>query len=191
MTPLNAIDIVLGIILLLGFYVGFKKGLFVALASLVGIVVGVYGAVYFSDFAADYISSWFDWSEQLTNLVAFAVTFFAIVSLVSLAGKLLTKMLDFAALGIFNKLLGGVFNLVKYAFMISVLFMFLNASTSISGYVISEEKKANSILYAPIASLAPLVIPFILEEVETFRSEDEENEVEEEVPIRESDTTQA
>lgn len=171
---MNTIDIVLGVILLIGFVVGFKKGFFVALAGLIGLIVGVYGAVYFSGYAAGYISSWFDWSEATTNLVAFAVTFLMIVLLISLAGKFLTKIADFAALGILNKLLGAVFNVLKYAFIISVIFMFVNASNTYS--ILSEEDREASVLYTPVASLAPLVLPHILNTVEDF----EENSTEEE-----------
>ena len=39
-----------------------------------------------------------------------------------LLGKVLTKIADFAALGLINKFLGGVFNTIKIAFIISVLF---------------------------------------------------------------------
>ena len=39
--------------------------------------------------------------------------------------------------------------------------MFFNTS-NITGYVISEEKKNESVLYGPVASLAPLVIPKVM-----------------------------
>lgn len=159
--------------MLIAFYMGYKRGLFVALAGLIGLVAGVYGAIYFSDFAAGYISQWFDWSEQTVNLVAFAITFLAIVFLISAAGKFLTKIADFAMLGILNKLLGGVFNALKYAFIISVVFMFVNASETYS--ILSEEKRSDSVLYTPVASLAPLVLPHILIEVNNFRDDSEEN----------------
>jgi len=175
---MGLLDIVLGIILLVGLYSGWKNGLFVALASLIGLVLAVYGAVYFSDYAAVYIADWFDWTETTTNLVAFAATFLVIIVVVSMLGKVLTKVADFAALGIINKLLGAVFNVLKYAFIVSVIFMFLNASEDLSGYMISEEKKENSILYAPVATLAPLVIPHILKEVEDFNFPQEEEEEE-------------
>jgi membrane protein required for colicin V production len=177
---MNLVDIALGIVLLIGFYAGFKNGLFVALASLIGVVAGVYGALYFSDYAAGYISRWFDWSGETTQLAAFAVTFLGILFLVSMAGKFLTKLADFAMLGIVNKILGGVFNALTYAFIISVVFMFVNASSVLSGYVISEEKKANSTLYAPIASLAPIVLPHILKEVDRVETQKEEEELPEE-----------
>ncbi|WP_432412147.1 CvpA family protein [Rasiella sp. SM2506] len=171
---MNTIDIVLGVILLIAFVVGFKKGLFVALAGLVGIIAGVYGAVYFSEYAAVYIAGWTDWNEQTVNLTAFAVTFLVIVIVISLAGKALTKIADFAALGIVNKLLGAVFNVLKFAFIISVVFMFVTVSPTIS--ILSEEDREDSVLYAPIASLAPLVVPYILKEVDGFDEEETETE---------------
>jgi membrane protein required for colicin V production len=176
---MSIVDIILGIILVFAFYTGLKQGLFVTLASLIGIIAGVYGAIYFSHYAAAYLSGAFNWSEQTTNLAAFAVTFLIIVFVISLAGKLLTKIADFAALGIINKLAGGVFNAIKYAFIISVIFMYINATTSISGYMISEEKKADSVLYGPVASIAPMVLPNLLAEFENYRKDDGEMQPEE------------
>jgi membrane protein required for colicin V production len=175
---MNTVDIILGIILLLAFYSGFKKGLFVTLASLIGIIAGVFGAIYFSGFAAGYVSDWFDWGDQITRLVSFGVTFLVIVIVISMAGKFLTKIADFAALGLLNKLLGGVFAALQYGFIISVFFMFFNSSNS-TGYVISEEKKSDSILYGPVASLAPLVIPEVMarfDEIDGSQETKTENE---------------
>jgi membrane protein required for colicin V production len=174
---MSAVDIVLGIILIIAFYTGIEKGLFVTLASLVALVAGVYGAIYFSHYAGAFLYGAFNWSEQTTNLAAFAVTFLVIIIVVNMAGKLLTKIADFAALGLINKLAGGVFSALKYAFIISVIFMYINASTSISGFLISEEKKAGSVLYEPIASLAPMVLPNLLAEFENYRTEEEVPEV--------------
>lgn len=178
---MSIIDIILGVILLFAFYTGLKKGLFLTLASLVGLIAGVYGAIYFSHFAAAYLSNSFNWSEQITNLAAFAITFLAIIFVVSLAGKLLTKIADFAALGLVNKLAGGLFNALKYAFIVSVIFMFINASTEVSGLLISEEKKIDSVLYEPVASIAPTLLPNLLAEVENYRKGDDILE-EEKVP---------
>ena len=162
---MNLLDIILGIILIYSFFQGTKKGLFVTLASLIGLVLGIIGAVYFSDYAANYINEWFSWKEQTISVVAMSVTFIAIVIIVNWAGKFLTKIVDFAFLGIFNKLLGGVFNMIISAFIVSVIFMFFNEWNA-TEYVISEEKKNNSYLYEPIANLAPLILPDLIEEIE-------------------------
>lgn len=172
---MNSVDIILGIILLLAFYSGFKKGLFVTLASLIGIIAGVFGAIYFSDFAGAYISRWFNWSDQITKLASFVATFMIIVVIISMAGKFLTKIADFAALGLLNKLLGGVFAALQYAFIISVLFMFFDTSNP-TGYVISEEKKSESTLYGPVASLAPLIIPKVMARFSTDDNSEEPEE---------------
>jgi len=164
---MNLLDIILGIILIFSFFQGTKKGLFVTLASLIGLVLGIIGAIYFSDYAANYINEWFSWKEQTTSFVAMAVTFIAIVIIVNWAGKFLTKIADFAFLGIFNKLLGGVFNMIISAFIVSVIFMFFNEWNA-TEYVISKEKKNNSYLYEPIANLAPLVLPDLVEEIENI-----------------------
>ena len=164
---MNLLDIILGIILIFSFFQGTKKGLFVTLASLIGLVLGIIGAIYFSDYAASYINEWFSWNKQTTSFVAMAVTFIAIVIIVNWAGKFLTKIADFAFLGIFNKLLGGVFNMIISAFIVSVIFMFFNEWNA-TEYVISEEKKNNSYLYEPIANLAPLVLPSLVEEIENI-----------------------
>ena len=42
----------------------------------------------------------FDWGEKTINITAFAITFVVIVLVISLAGKALTKLADFAALGL-------------------------------------------------------------------------------------------
>ncbi len=164
---MNLMDIILGIILILSFVSGMKKGLFVTLASLIGLVLGLIGAIYFSEFAASYLYEWSSWSEQTVNIAARIVTFIGIVILISWAGKFLTKMADFAFLGIFNKLLGGVFNVLISAFIISVIFMFFT-NWNPTDYVIPEERKDNSYLYEPVASLAPMLLPDIMEEVENF-----------------------
>lgn len=166
-----ALDVILAIILLFGFYKGWKQGLFSAIASLIGLIAGVIGAVYFSDYAATYLAERVSWSEQTINLAAFAITFLVILYVVSLIGKAMTKVADVAALGMVNKLLGGAFTAIKYAFVISVIFMYINASSSLSGFIISEEKKEGSILYPPVASMAPLLMPRILEEVDGLKDE--------------------
>ena len=162
---MNLLDIILGIILIFSFFQGTKKGLFVTLASLIGLVLGIIGAIYFSDYAANYINEWFSWNKQTTSFVAIAVTFIAIVIIVNWAGKFLTKIVDFAFLGVFNKILGGIFNMIISAFIVSVIFMFFNEWNA-TEYLISEEKKNNSYLYEPIANLAPLVLPDLVEEID-------------------------
>lgn len=172
---MSIVDIALGIILIIAFIAGLRKGLFVALASLVGLIAGVYGALYFSDFAAGYISNWFNWSEQTVNLAAFAATFVGIVYLISMAGKFLTKVADMAFLGAINKILGGIFQALTVGFILSVVIMFMNSSDTMAS-IIPESQTEDSVLYPKVASLAPMVLPHIIEGVEQLKNPEDDSE---------------
>ena len=158
---MSIIDIVLAALLLFGFIRGLFKGLFVEIASLVALVLGVYGAIHFSYFAADLLESKVDWNEKTINIVAFAITFVIIVLAISLAGKALTKLADFAALGILNKLLGGVFGALKIGLILSVLLIVFNKLNNTLPFMEKEDLE-ESVLYKPVKSLAPMIFPNLI-----------------------------
>lgn len=158
------IDIILGALILYGLVKGLFKGFFVEVASLLALLTGVYGAVHFSNYAAEFLSDSFEWNEKTINITAFAITFVVIVLVISLAGKALTKLADFAALGILNKLLGGFFGGFKIALILSVLLLIFNNLNKTIPFVSDEDLEA-SVLYKPVKSLAPMIFPnFINEE---------------------------
>lgn len=162
---MNILDIILGALLLFGLVRGFMKGLFVEVASLVALIAGVYGAIHFSNFAAAFLESRTDWNEKTINLVAFAITFVVIITAIALAGKALTKLADFAALGILNKLLGGVFGALKIGLILSVVLIVFNKMNSTIPFV-EEKHLEESILYKPVKSLAPMIFPSIIKSEE-------------------------
>ncbi|WP_339647822.1 CvpA family protein [uncultured Salegentibacter sp.] len=172
---MNTVDIVLALILLYGLVRGFFRGLLAEIASLVGIVAGIYGAIHFSHILSDFFSENMNWDSDYVNLIAFAITFILIVFLISLAGKILTKMAGFAALGIVNKLLGGAFGLLKMAFLASVVIMFFGA-TNEEIDLVSEESLEESKLYAPVKTIAPAVLPSIIREARERDILNEEND---------------
>jgi len=158
---MSVIDIVLAALLLFGLIRGVIKGLFVEIASLVALVAGVYGAIHFSDFAGDLLQEQFEWDQKYISIVAFAITFVIIVLVISLAGKALTKLADFAALGIINKLLGGVFGALKIGLILSVILIVFNKMNNTIPFA-DEADLETSILYNPVKSLAPMIFPSIL-----------------------------
>lgn len=175
---MNTVDIVLALILLYGLVRGFFRGLLAEIASLVGIVAGIYGAIHFSHILSNFFSENMDWDSQYVNLIAFAITFILIVFLISLAGKILTKMAGFAALGILNKLLGGAFGLLKMAFLASVVIMFFGA-TNEEINLVSEESLEDSKLYAPVKTIAPAILPSIIQKAKEQDLINNENEFDE------------
>lgn len=165
---MNILDIFLGALILFGLIRGLSKGLFVEVASLVALVAGVFGAIHFSDFAAGFLESKVDWSEEYINIVAFAITFIAIVVVIAMAGKALTKLADFAALGMLNKLLGGIFGALKIGLILSIALMIFSSANKAIPFL-DEEDIENSVLYKPVRSIAPIIFTKIIkdDEVET------------------------
>lgn len=169
---MSIIDIVLGALLLFGLIRGAVKGLFVEIASLCALVLGVFGAIHFSYFVADLLESKVDWNEKTMNIVAFATTFVIIVLAISLAGKALTKLADFAALGMLNKLLGGVFGALKIGLILSVLLIVFNKLNKTLPFM-EEDELEESILYKPVKSLAPMIFPTLIKSGEELVIEED------------------
>lgn len=158
---MNVLDITLLGLLVIGLVRGFWRGLFVEVASLIALVAGVYGAFHFSDFASEFLREKVDWNENTINIVAFVGTLILIILVVSLAGKALTKIADFAALGLFNKALGALFGGLKIALILSailIIFEKLNRTIPFT----AEEDKEVSVLYTPVKSIVPLIFPNLI-----------------------------
>ncbi len=158
---MSVIDIVLAALILFGVVRGFMKGLFVEVASLIALIAGVYGAIHFSNYAAEFLQTKTDWSEQTINITAFAITFVIIVLAITLAGKALTKLANFAALGILNKLLGGVFGGLKIALILSIILVVFDKMNNTIPFA-GEDDLENSALYEPVKNLAPTIFPSII-----------------------------
>lgn len=167
---MNTFDIIITALLLFGFVRGLMKGLFVEVASLVALVAGVYGAIHFSYFLADWLKNSVSWDEKYISLTAFAGTFVAILIIIALAGKLLTKIADFASLGILNKILGGVFGALKIGLILSVIFIFFGRVNNTIPFV-KQETLNESILYEPVKKIAPMIFPSIIKGEDNNSSE--------------------
>lgn len=174
---MSVLDIILLGLLLLGLINGFRKGFFVEIASLVALVAGVYGAIHFSNFAADFLMEKVDWNEKTVNITAFAITFIVIVLLISLAGKALTKLADFAALGLLNKLLGAIFGVLKTAVILSVIFIIFDSFNKNLPFTDKKDLE-KSTLYNPIKSLVSDVFPLVLEKKSEIEEDYDETEKE-------------
>ncbi|MDT0606487.1 CvpA family protein [Croceitalea rosinachiae] len=160
---MSFIDIVLGILLIWGLYKGLKNGLFVELASLIALIAGIFGSIHFSYIAGDYLSQNMNWNERYIKIASFLITFIAIVLIVHLAGKFLTKIADFAMLGLLNKIAGAIFGTLKVAVILGALLIFFERATSSFNFV-NKETQTDSILYKPIRDIGALVFSTVFKQ---------------------------
>ena len=159
---LNVFDIVILVILVFSFVRGFMKGFFIEVASLIAIFLGAYAAINYSESVELFLKeSILDWSDQTFRIVSFVLTFLTIVIIVITIGKILTKLADITALGLANKLMGGVFSVLKSALILSIIFVFFGRVNDTLPFV-QEETLNESAFYHPIKEIAPTLFPTII-----------------------------
>ena len=158
---MSFIDIVLGLLLLYGLFKGVQNGLLVELASILALVAGLYGAIHFSYIVGNYLANHWDWNERTMSLLSFIITFFIIVIVVVMAGKLLTKIVEIAMLGLLNKIAGGLFGTLKVAIILGALLIFLE-SVNKNLRIINEDTKSESVLYKPLRNIGDLVFSAVI-----------------------------
>ena len=116
--------------------------------------------VYAKD-EADLLQKQVAWKTEYISLVAFAITFIVIIVVVSLVGKGLTRIANFASLGIINKALGGLFGLLKIGLILSVVFIFFGKMNDTIPFM-KKETLQESILFGPVKKIAPMLFPSII-----------------------------
>ncbi|WP_339664824.1 CvpA family protein [Maribacter arcticus] len=158
---MGLLDILLGIPLVWGLWKGLKNGLFMEIASIVALIAGIYGAIHFSYITGDYLSEHLEWDEHNMSIIAFVVTFVLIIIIVHLAGKLLTKVANFAMLGLLNKIAGAIFGTLKIAILLGAALIFFDRMDSTLN-IMDENTKKESMLYQPIKDIGALIFDNVL-----------------------------
>lgn len=159
---MGILDIVLGILLAYGLFKGLKNGFFVEVASVAALIAAIYGAIQFSYVAADYLKAHLDWDDTYIKITAFILTFVAVVVGVQLLGRILTKVADFAMLGLLNRVAGGVFGLVKVAVILGALIIYLERA-NLPLHWLEPESFENSVLYEPLKDTGAFIFSKVLE----------------------------
>ena len=151
-----AIIVILGLSMVMGFINGLVK----EVASLAALVLGIWGAIKFSAFTAEKLYDYFDMTGKYVGVISFLITFGIIVVLIHFVGLIVNKIVDAAALGFVNRLLGIVFGLLKSVLILSVFLVVLNAIDDKASFL-PKDKIEESILYNKISDIAPAIFPII------------------------------
>ncbi|TAL60649.1 MAG: CvpA family protein [Bacteroidetes bacterium] len=159
---MNYIDIIFLVPLLWGLYKGFSKGLIIEAASIIALGLAVWGGIKFSDFLTGYMREHFEWTTKYLPVIAFATLFLGILIGVYAIARLIERLVKAVSLGFVNKLAGGLFGMLKFGLILSVIIFVLNAIEK-NIQIIPSEVKQKSLLYEPIGKIAPIIIPGLRE----------------------------
>ncbi len=118
---MNIFDFIILIILLYGLIKGFVKGFIIEVAGIIALILGVTGSFKFASILEVYLNSYVDWSPKNIQVISFIILFIIIIYAVSLLAKMITKTLKIIALGMINRIFGGIFGLLKWCVILSSL----------------------------------------------------------------------
>lgn len=155
---MNYFDIAVLIIGIWAAWRGFSKGFIFEVCTLLALVLGIWGAIHFSDPFGQFIVHLFNTDKKLSPVVAFALTFVAIVLLVHLLGKFIETIINLTALSFVNKLFGALLSIAKVTLIISTLILIANAFSGNTQAIPSSITK-DSKLYPVIEPIAPIFLP--------------------------------
>ena len=157
---MNWLDLLLFVVLAIGLIRGFLNGFIYEIAHLGAFFLGLYAGFQLADRLAPHVASSLGAGPTIVHYVSFFIVFAAIWIGVILLSKFMEGLITVAFMGIFNKIGGGLFGLLKYGIMLSVFIYFFHKADS-KLKLITADTKANAVCYYPLLKTAPAVLPVL------------------------------
>ena len=137
-----SIDIIFGVILIIGFIYGYSKGIIKTIFSLLSILLGIIAAMKLSPLTMGVMESLIPNYPRLSYIVGFLFTFLLVIVIIRFIGNKLESLFKAVKLNFFNKLMGGTLTAFFFTLLFSMVLWFFNEAR-----LISESQKDASISY--------------------------------------------
>lgn len=158
---MNILDIIILVLLVPGVIVGMVKGFIEQAMGIIGLALGVYLSSRFTPVAGGWITQLFPAIEgKGVNIVAFIVILIVVMLLITLAGKVLSRVFKIALLGWADSILGGVFALVKYVIVFALIVCLFNSINGIFQFV-DHSSLAESHLWMALERVSSSILPYL------------------------------
>ncbi len=157
-----ALDIILSICLVAALIQGIIKGFTDQIIALVSIIAGTWIAYKFSKVVCGMILPYLQISERILYIIVFILMVAVVIILFHLVGKIIKASIQFVMLGWLDRVLGGVFALLKAALILGILIILFNTINSAFG-IIPESEIDKSVIYTPLKRLAYGIFPYFKE----------------------------
>ena len=115
---MNWLDVLLFLPLLVGLIRGLIRGLVSEVIAIAVVILGVLGARMCGPWLSAQLLKAFEWPQGACDAVAYVVIFLAIAVVLAIVARLLTKFMRAIHLGWANRLLGGIFGILKYGIVV-------------------------------------------------------------------------
>lgn len=147
------IDILILIILAGGLIEGVLRGFIRSVVGVVSVAAGIYFARLFGDDGAAWVSDTWDLQPLIAEAIAYALIFTVISFAVSLLSRLLGNLVKAAHLSGINRLLGAVVGLLK-GVLATLIIVFALGRINEAKPFLSTQTREQSLLFEPTYNLA-------------------------------------
>ncbi|HSL88671.1 MAG TPA: CvpA family protein [Ignavibacteriaceae bacterium] len=160
---MNTVDIIIFIVLLVGFILGFKDGFVRKLIGLLGLIVAVFLTALFSSRLGVVIEKVFDIELYLAEIIGGIILFLGTILIFSILKRIIHPFDKVKSL--INQLVGGAVGAIELLFFLSAVLLLLNI------FNIPDKKvQDNSLLYNHTYN----VIPFTINNLKDYTPSTEE-----------------
>ncbi len=142
------LDVVVLIIMALGFYLGFTRGIVKTLFDTLSLVVAILAALKLSPIVIGILQKIMSNSPKAAYLLGVVFTFIGVIFLVRFIGRKIEDAMEAVHINFVNKLMGGGLQSLFFAYLLSLAVWLIN-------YIglIKQETKDNSVTYSFVEAL--------------------------------------
>lgn len=142
------LDVIVAIVVSLGFYLGYSRGLIKTVFDSLSLMVAIVAALKLSPITISILQEIIKTSPAVSFLLGVVITFIAVIALIRFIGKKLEDMLEAVNINFINKLAGGAFQGLFFAYILSLSLWLINSLS-----VLKPEVKIASITYTLLEPL--------------------------------------
>ena len=155
---MNWLDIVLLVLVVVGFAKGLFDGVIKQVVSLIALVVAIFFCGKVAAWLKGYIMAlgWFP--EEGTTILSYVAGFLLIVGVFILAGEIVTRIIGATPLSMINHLCGGLFGLLVILVFTSLLLNMLEFVDK-GSVLLPRQAKVESRFYYSVRQIVPTIFP--------------------------------
>lgn len=142
------LDLIVAIVVALGFYLGYSRGLIKTIFDSLSLVIGILAALKLSPIVINILQEIIKTSPAVTFLLGVVITFIGVMALIRYIGKKLEDMLEAVNINFVNKVAGGALQGLFFAYVLSLGIWLVNSLN-----VLKPELKASSTTYSLLQPL--------------------------------------
>lgn len=160
---LKFIDFIILIAIVWFGFKGIKKGLIYEVFSILAFLFGAWGALAFSKITEKFLHA----QTEIMQMLAWGITFFVIVALVFIIGKIVKSGISLIIPEIIDKVAGMLFGGLKVLFVFGIIFYYM-CSIDVNEKIITPNAKEKMIMFKPAYNVASFLLPKIKETKEVI-----------------------